>query len=102
MQQATALIAQFTTNRDFEDYLTDPMFHAAVERQFEIIGEAMSKLARLNPALAAQITEYQGIIGLRNRLIHGYAIIDDGLVWEIIQKKLPTLRRELDDLLNEP
>jgi uncharacterized protein with HEPN domain len=102
MQQAASLIAQFTANRDFEDYLTDPMCHAAVERQFEIIGEAMSRLAKLDPALAAQIPEHQGIIGLRNRLIHAYAIIDDGLVWGIIQEKLPILRRELEALLSEP
>jgi len=102
MQQAAALIAQFTANRNFDDYRADIMLRSAVERQFEIIGEALAQLTRLDPALATQITDHQDIIGFRNVLIHGYAIIDDGTVWKNVETHLPVLRRELDALLSEP
>lgn len=101
MQQAARLIAQFANDRTFDDYLADPMFHAAVERQFEIIGEALAQLSRLDPALAARITDHQAIIGFRNILIHGYAIIDDKTVWQAVETNLPILLRELDGLLAE-
>jgi uncharacterized protein with HEPN domain len=51
-----------------------------VERQFEIVGEALSQLAKLDPALAKRIADYQKIISFRNILIHGYADVDDELV----------------------
>ena len=102
MQQAVDLIAQFTTNRTFADYQLNPMLRAAVERQFEIVGEALNQLARLDSALAARITDYRRIIAFRNILIHAYARIDDRLVWDIVETKLPTLRCEIDALLAGP
>ena len=98
MQQAASLIVQFTSGRDLNAYLADIMLRSAVERQFEFIGEALAQLSRLDPALAARITDHQAIIGFRNILIHGYAIIDDERVWQAIETNLPTLLRELDDL----
>jgi uncharacterized protein with HEPN domain len=102
MQQAALLIVQFTTNRDFADYQADVMLRSAVERQFEIIGEALSQLRKLDPMLAAEISDYQEIIGFRNVLIHGYSIIDHEAVWKVIETKRSVLLRELDALLNEP
>ena len=60
------------------------MLRAAVERTFEIIGEAMTQLAKVDKAVAAQISEYQRIISFRNVLIHEYADVDDKLVWDSI------------------
>lgn len=77
------------------------MLRAAVERQFEIIGEALSKLARLDPELAGGITEHRRIIAFRNILIHGYADVDHRLVWDIVETKLPVLRTELHSLIAE-
>ncbi len=65
------------------------MLRAAVERQFEIIGEALAQLARLDAA------------AFRNILINGYAELDHRIVWDIVQSKLPTLRREVAALLEE-
>jgi len=75
------------------------MLRSAVERQFEIIGEALTQLAKLDEALAAHISEYRRIIAFRNILIHGYAEVDDRLVWDIIKTKLPTLRQQVEALL---
>jgi uncharacterized protein with HEPN domain len=102
MQRAGQLVAQFTAGRDFDAYLADIMLRSAVERQFEIIGEALAQLAKLDPGVAARISEYQGIIGFRNILIHGYANVNHRLVWAKIEENLPILLRELDTMLNEP
>lgn len=90
---------QFTASKQLADYELDPMLRAAVEREFEIIGEALAQLAKLDPALAARITEYRRIIAFRNILIHGYAEVDDRLVWDVVETKLPLLRREVAALL---
>lgn len=75
------------------------MMRAAVEREFEIIGEAMTRLAKLAPQLASRISEYEQFIGFRNILIHGYADVNDRAVWFVIETDLPTLSREVDSLL---
>jgi len=101
IQQAAWRIAEFTAGKQFEDYRSNTMLRAAVERQFEIIGEALSQLARLDEALVERISEHRRIIAFRNILIHGYADVDDRLVWDVIQGKLPVLRREVEALLTE-
>lgn len=101
IQQAAARIADFTAEKEFEQYRTDAMLRAAVERQFEILGEALAQLARLDDVLASRISERRRIIAFRNILIHGYADVDDRLVWDVVKTKLPALRREVDALLAE-
>jgi uncharacterized protein YutE (UPF0331/DUF86 family) len=58
-------------------------------------------LARLDGKIVARVSEHHRIIAFRNILIHGYADIDERLVWDIVQAKLPVLRREIESLLNE-
>jgi len=99
VRQAADLILQFTQGRSLDQYEEDPMLRSAVERQFEIIGEALAQLHRVDAALLQQITEHRRIIGFRNVLIHGYADVDHRIVWDIVQTKLPTLRREAAALL---
>lgn len=99
IQQAAMLLAEFTAGKNFADYTDNAMLRAAVEREFEIIGEALAQLARLDQELAAGISEHRSIIDFRNILIHGYADIDDGLVWDILGTKLPILSREISALL---
>ena len=87
--------------RSFDDYAGDLMFRSAVERQFEIIGEALNQLSRADPALAAQIPDFRQVISFRNALIHGYAQIDDAEVWRAIEVGLPHLRARVAVLLAE-
>lgn len=72
-------------------YAANPLVQAAVERKFEIIGEALNQLSRLDGALAGAIPEMPQIVAFRNQLIHGYALIDHRTVWNIIQTSLPPL-----------
>ena len=74
------------------------MLGAAVERQFEIIGEALNGLRRVDPAVAAQIPELPRIVAFRNVLIHGYATVDDRLVWSVVEGALPSLLARLNHL----
>ena len=97
--QAAKRVAEFTRNRQFSDYESDAMLRAAVERQFEIIGEALRRLAKEDAATTARISEPARIIAFRNILVHGYADIDDRIIWDIVQSKLPTLLREVESLL---
>ncbi len=101
IQYAIGLLREFTGDKKFADYERDTMMRSAVERQFEIIGEAMAQLAKLDPALASRISNYQRIISFRNVLIHGYADVDNRLVWDVIKTNLPTLAREINILLEQ-
>jgi len=77
------------------------LLRAATERHFEIIGEALGQLARLDPDVASRISDHRRIIAFRNVLIHGCADIDHRLVWDIVQARLPQLRDEIATLLEE-
>ena len=101
IQQAAALIAQFTDGLNLDDYLADVMVRSAVERQFEIIGEAMTQLSKLDAALARRISGHRDVIAFRNILIHGYASVNHRLVWGVVETDLPVLHREVDALLAE-
>lgn len=98
-RRAAERISRFTAGRSIDDYLNDDMLRAAVERQFEIIGEALAGLRRIEPTLAAQLPHVQQIIAFRNVLIHGYASIDDRIVWDTVQDDLPGLQAALTTLL---
>jgi uncharacterized protein with HEPN domain len=102
IQQAVERIVEFTAGKRFEDYRSNPMLRAAVERQFEIIGEALVRLVRLAESLASRITEHRRIVDFRNILVHGYADVDDRVVWDVVQTKVPVLRRQVEALLKEP
>lgn len=85
--------------RDFNKYADNKMLRRAVERELEIIGEAMNRIDNLDPNI--HITSKSQIIGMRNRVIHGYDKIDDGLIWGTIVRHLPILKKEINYLLNE-
>ena len=99
IQQACGLLSEFTAGTTLDDYTANAMLRSAVERQFEIIGEALNQMLRRDPTLTPRISDYQRIIAFRNRLIHGYADIDHEVVWGILTRNLPNLRREIDALL---
>ena len=101
IQRASELLEEFTTGKTLVEYTKDALLRSATERQFEIIGEAISKLARVDAVTASQITEYQRIISFRNFLIHQYSAVEDELVWNFLKTKLPILVLEVDALLQE-
>jgi len=98
---ACEAIAEFIAAKDFSAYERDRLLRSAVERQFEIIGEALNKAGTVEPSLASQIPEFQRIIGLRNRLIHGYDNVDDEILWDVVQSKLAPLKARIDSVLGE-
>jgi uncharacterized protein with HEPN domain len=83
--------------RDFSIYLSDKMLRRAVEREFEIMGEAMNRIEKIDSTV--EISSKKQIIGVRNRVIHGYDKIDNEIIWGIIIRHLPTLKQEIDSLL---
>jgi uncharacterized protein with HEPN domain len=102
IRDAAASILQFTANRLRAEYAADEMLRAAVERKFEIIGEALNRLKQTDAVLAARIPEQRQIISFRNLLIHGYDIVDHKVVWDIIQGDLPVLVQQVEALLHPP
>lgn len=101
IQKASNAIARFTHNLDQDAYRADERTRAAVERKFEIIGEALNLLSRNSPDMAQRIPDLPHIVAFRNLLIHGYAIVDDTIVWQNIQQKLPQLAAKVDQILDE-
>lgn len=101
IRQAAVAIGQFTRDRNLQDYGGDALLRSGVERQFEIIGEALNRLGKSDATTASRIGDYRQIIAFRNVLIHGYDIVDDRVVWEAVQKKLPTLLGQVQSLLDE-
>ncbi len=97
----SAFIIDACAGRSVDDYASDEMLRLAVERSFEIIGEALNRLHRHDPDLAAKISHSSAIIGFRNILAHGYDIVEEAQVWKVIIEDLPVLRNEVDALLSE-
>ena len=98
-RQAAERVARFTAGKTFVDYEANDYLRSAVERQFEIIGEALNQLRRLDPTTATAIPELSRIVAFRNVLIHGYASVDNRLVWGVVEANLASLCATLDMLL---
>ena len=79
--------------RDFAEYKSNKTKRRAVERELEIIGEAMSKLLKINTDVKLSYTRVA--VDLRNRIIHAYDNINDTIIWKIIMKDIPILQSEV-------
>lgn len=101
VREAALAIQTFTTGMDAAAYAANEMAQSAVERKFEIIGEALNQLAKLDAALAARIPDLPQIIAFRNQLIHGYATVNVSTVWNVTQTALPPLLGAVQCLLDE-
>jgi len=99
MLDSCRFLLDLTANQTVARYKSDRVFRGAVERELQIIGEAMLQLKTLSPETAAGFTEHRRIIGFRHVLVHGYYVLDPDLVWLIIEEKLPILRGELEAML---
>ena len=97
--KAAEAIQTFLRGKTYETFIEDDLLRSAVERQLQIIGEALSQLAKVDPQIASNVAELRRIIAFRNILVHGYAAIDYDTVWRLIEDKLPELQRNLTTLL---
>jgi uncharacterized protein with HEPN domain len=86
-------IENYTSTIDFEKYKSNRMIKRAVERELEIIGEAMNSILKLTEDIP--ITGARKIVDLRNVISHGYASVNDKLIWSILLQKIPVLKEEV-------
>ncbi len=85
--------------RDFAEYANNKLLRRAVEREIEIIGEAMNRALKLDPDIL--IDEARRIVDTRNWVIHGYDKVDDVIIWGIVINHLPKLQKEVQKYLEE-
>lgn len=99
IQMACQLIREFTSGMTFQDYVEDRKTRSAVERQLEIVGEAVGQMLRAFPEMRQEIPDASRIISFRNRLIHAYASVSNPVVWGILESDLPELASKVEELL---
>ena len=100
--QAVDRISRFVAGKTFQSYQADELLRSAVERQFEIIGESLAQLRTADAETAASVPDSARIVAFRNLLIHGYATVDDKIVWGVVEGSLPQLQEALSRLLATP
>jgi uncharacterized protein with HEPN domain len=101
MLSSCEFLLEFTANKTVDDYINERGFRSALERELQIIGEALIQLEKVAPTLAGQIPEYQNIIGFRHVLVHGYDSLDPMTVWNVVETKLEELAQKIQVLLGE-
>jgi uncharacterized protein with HEPN domain len=98
---ACAAAERFTAGKNFPDYEADEMLRAAVERKLAIIGEAFTQLEAVDASVAGTFPELRKIVGMRNRIVHGYDSLDEELIWDVIQNRLPLPKKQVGTLLEQ-
>ena len=99
IRDAAAFIKASTLGSEAEQFRQNRLLRQAVERNFEIIGEAMRRIDKDDPETAGHIANYRHIIAFRNVLSHGYDIIDPAIVWSAIREDLDPLLKDVEALL---
>lgn len=100
-RKASQAIQEFLKEKDFEDYTEDLMLSSAVERQFEMLGEALKRIRDKDEVfLETSIIGWRGAISFRNILAHGYDHIENDIVWGIIKDDLPELIKSMEEHLS--
>ncbi|HET6992778.1 MAG TPA: HepT-like ribonuclease domain-containing protein [Bacteroidia bacterium] len=84
-------------NKSFTDFQKDLRTKRAIERNIEIIGEAFSRITKVDPDI--NIANIRKIIDTRNRIIHGYDTVSDDILWGIVIRHLPLLKKDIEGLL---
>lgn len=90
-----------TTEKLFAEYKKNTMLKRAVERDLEIIGEAVNRIIKRNDIYKEKISNSQAIIGLRNHVIHSYDNVSDENIWSILISHIPTLKVDIERLIKE-
>ena len=98
---ACELILQFTIGMKEVEYFSDAKTRAAVEREYEIIGEALNRIKALDIGLLEGIDNWREIIGFRNVIAHGYDMIEDEIVWDSIKNDVPLLLKQLKNIIDK-
>jgi uncharacterized protein with HEPN domain len=101
IRDAAGFVLEATGESELGQYLENRLLRQAIERNFEIIGEALNRLRRDDSATAERIGDTPRIVAFRNILAHGYDTIDHEIVWHLIQQDLPTLLQVVEHLLAE-
>jgi len=83
--------------RVLNEYIKNKTKRRAVERELEIIGEAVNILLKINPNI--QISYARQIVDLRNKVIHAYDNVNDTVIWSVVMNHLPTLKLEIEALM---
>jgi len=86
-------IQQFTDELSKDGFISDLKTQSAVERQFEILGEALNRIKIIDRKILDNIDDWKEIIGFRNIIAHGYDVVENELVWETIVNDIPVLIR---------
>ena len=97
--QSVEEIEEFIFGISYSDFLKDIKTQRAVERNLEIIGEALNRVKRLDHEILERVSEHYKIIGMRNILAHGYDSIDEKILWKAISEHLPILKKEVSKIL---
>lgn len=92
-------VCEFIDGMKFEDYIIDRRTQSAVERKFEIIGESLNRISRIDEELLEKIRDYRSIISFRNILAHGYDSVDERVVWGIVEADLDHLIEDVENLV---
>jgi len=87
-----------TETKTFDNYKKNSLLKRAIERNLEIIGEAINRILKEDPSFP--IDNAKKIIGLRNQIIHGYDSVSDENIWGIIMVHLPKLKSEINSMIN--
>ena len=99
LESITSINEHLQGMRNFNLYLENKTMRRSVEREIEIIGEAMSRILKLQPGI--EISSAIKIVDQRNLIIHAYDSINDGMIWNVVVNHLPLLRIEVEKLLAE-
>lgn len=83
-----------------DEFKRDRQLQLAVQKLIEIVGEALRQAEMSEPEAVTGLATLRRAVDTRNRLIHGYASVDFGVVWDIATKRLPELRTQLQSLLD--
>ncbi|HUR29684.1 MAG TPA: HepT-like ribonuclease domain-containing protein [Planctomycetota bacterium] len=89
---------EICSSRTLESFRADRVVRQATERNFEIMGEALRRLERLDPPTFRSIGDAHRVVQFRDVLAHGYDVVDPEVVWRIVQTDLPELLRRVDAL----
>jgi uncharacterized protein with HEPN domain len=101
VRESCDVILEATRGLSFEEFVADRIRRSAVEREFEILTEALKRTLALEAGLSLRFPDFRGIVDFRNILAHGYHAVKYEKVWPIVVQDVPVLRKTADDILKE-